>query len=190
MASINKQLSKRNLRTLGSKAEYHNVFCFPIIQYYKNVGFDFNKESFEKLAHEFIKIYHSDKTGNSQLCDNAETVLEAVNNKGINQIILSASELNNLMSQVYEFDINHYFTDILGLSDIYAKSKIDIGIEYIQKSKSKRVLLIGDTEHDFEVASAIGIDCLLIANGHQSKGTLLKCGVPVLDDILQVLDYI
>ncbi len=48
-------------------------------------------------------------------------------------------------------------------------------------------LLIGDTIHDFEVAREIGADCLLIANGHQSKGRLLTCGVPVLNSLTELL---
>ena len=33
-------------------------------------------------------------------------------------------------------------------------------------------MLIGDPIHDFEVANEIGIDCMLVANGHQSKSRL------------------
>ena len=43
--------------------------------------------------------------------------------------------------------------------------------------------LVGDTEHDYEVARAMHADCILIANGHQSKARLQARGVPVLDDI-------
>jgi phosphoglycolate phosphatase len=190
MKTINSLLHKRNLKTLDCISDYHNVFCFPIIQYYENVGFDFTQEPFEKLAKKFITLYHSENTGNSQLCINACIVLDELNNRGITQIILSASEINNLLSQVNMFDIAHYFNDILGLTDIYAKSKIDIGKEYISDNNPDRAILIGDTTHDYEVANALSIDCLLIANGHQSKQTLLKCGVPVLDEIIQVLNYI
>ena len=190
MSTINSLLQKRGIKTLDTISDYHNVFCFPIIQYYRNAGFDFNKEPFEKLAAEFIAIYHSDNTGNSQLYSGAEIVLNEIRNRGINQIILSASEIDNLLSQINMFDISHYFSDILGLSDIYAKSKIDIGKKYIENNKQERAVLIGDTAHDYEVACTLGVDCLLIANGHQSKETLLKCGVPVLDNILQVLDYV
>ena len=187
---INKMLAKRNLKTLDSKADYHNVFCFPVVDYYKKLGFDFDKEPFEELAVEFIKLYHLNNTGNSQLCKNAIIVLNEIRSKGIEQIILSASELDNLLSQINVFNINHYFKTILGLSDIYAKSKIDIGRNYIEISKPERAILIGDTIHDFEVANALGVDCLLTANGHSGKKSLLKCGVPVLDDIIQVLNYI
>lgn len=120
----------------------------------------------------------------------AETVLNTISECGITQIVLSASEMSNLSSQMGEFDLADYFDEILGLSDIYAKSKIDLGLNYISRNKVEKALLIGDTTHDCEVAKSLGADCVLIPNGHQSRETLLTCGVPVLDDISCVLGYI
>jgi len=55
-----------------------------------------------------------------------------------------------------------------------AESKIGRGMELIKKNKinTKETVLIGDTIHDLEVAIEIGVDCILIANGHQSKKRL------------------
>ena len=187
---INKMLAKRNIKTLDSVEEYHKVFCFPIIKYYTNIGFDFEKETFEELAKEYISLYHSEKTGKCRLNDHAELVLERLRRANIKQIILSASEINNLLSQVGEFDIIHYFDELLGLSDIYAKSKIDVGLEYIADNKIENAVLIGDTEHDYETAKALGVDCMLVAAGHQSRERLLKCGVHVMENLIQAADYI
>jgi phosphoglycolate phosphatase len=187
---INTMLAKRKLKILSGIPDYHKVFCFPIIQYYRNVGLSFDSESFEVLADEYISLYHSEKTGGCKLHHNAETVLTAIQKTGISQVILSASELNNLLSQIREFDIIKYFDEILGLKDIYAGGKMEIGLEYISGKKAKSVLLIGDTEHDFEVAKNMGVDCVLIAQGHQSKEKLLSCNVPVLDDISEVIGFV
>jgi phosphoglycolate phosphatase len=183
-------LLKRGLKPLKERKEYHNVFCFPIIQYYRNVGFDFSIEPFEDLAKEYIFLYHSNKSGNCKLHSDVEMTLKTINNMGITQIILSASEINNLLSQIKEFNITGYFDEMIGLSDIYAKSKIDVGLEYLTRKKVNKAILIGDTTHDYEVANALGVDCLLIPNGHQSKDTLLSCNVPVLDNISQVYKYL
>ena len=43
--------------------------------------------------------------------------------------------------------------------------------------------MVGDTLHDFDTADAMGIPCVLIAAGHNSKKRLLACGVPVFDSI-------
>jgi len=190
MSAMNKMLAGRGIKTLDSVAEYHSAFCFPIVNYYKNVGFDFSKESFEELAKEYIELYHSRKSGNCKLYNNAKAVLNTLRDKEITQVILSASEIGNLQSQMSEFDISHYFDEILGISDIYAKSKVNIGLDYISRKAVSRALMVGDTNHDFEVANALGVDCVLIARGHQSRGKLCSCGAEVLDDILQILDYV
>jgi len=187
---INTMLAKRGLKQLRDISDYHDVFCFPIIEYYRNVGFDFERESFESLAAEFISLYHSNKSGNCKLHINAETALSSIFESGVSQTILSASETNILMSQVNEFDIAGYFDEILGISDIYARSKLDIGRDYITRKNIKNAVLIGDTKHDYEVATALGIDCILIPNGHQSRSALSSCGVPVLDDISCVAKHI
>jgi len=187
---INTMLKKRGIKTLENIAEYHNVFGFPIVEYYKNVGLDMESERFEDLAVEWLEYYHSNNSGGCGLYPGAAAVLEAVSKSGISQVILSASEQNNLMSQVREFDITKYFDEILGISDIYAKSKVAVGLDYIARSSVNNAILVGDTKHDYEVTKALGIDCVLIPNGHQSKNMLLLQGVPVLDDITCVIEYI
>ena len=49
--------------------------------------------------------------------------------------------------------------------------------------QASEVVLIGDTLHDAEVAEAIGVDCVLVAHGHQSKQRLKQGGVPVVDSL-------
>jgi len=188
--SMNLMLNKRKMTPIADIIAYHQAFVFPIINYYKNVGFDFTKEPFENLAAEYIENYHFDKTGGSQLHPKAQLVLEAIDEMKISQIILSASRRDNLLAQLDEFDINKYFEAILGLSDIYAKSKIDLGLEYFTDKKIEKSLVIGDTVHDYELAVELEADCLLIASGHQSKEVLSSCGVPVLADISEVLKYL
>ena len=187
---INRMLSKRKLKTLQGLSEYHNVFCFPVIKYYENVGFDFTIEPFEKLSAEFISDYHSNNSGNCNLFSCVETILALVRYAGISQIILSASEISILLSQIGEFDIMDYFDEILGLSNIYAKSKIDLGLDYLARKSVSKAILIGDTIHDYEVANALGVDCVLIPNGHQSKESLRSCGASILDDISYVTQYL
>ena len=56
---------------------------------------------------------------------------------------------------------------------------------------SKEVLLIGDTDHDFEVAKALEVDCLLISHGHHCYSRLIQTGAPVirkLENIFHIFD--
>ena len=187
---MNLMLERRNMTPLADISEYHKVFCFPIIDYYKNVGFDFAVESFEMLAKEYIDLYHSKTDICVSLYDDAEYVLKTLHARKISQIILSASDQNNLLMQLSPFSVTQYFDEILGISDIYAGSKVEIGLSYLQRNNITSGVLIGDTIHDYEVAQAMGIDCILVAQGHQSKKQLMSCGVPVLDNLREALDFL
>jgi len=72
ITQINRMLAKRNKRILASVSEYHAAFCFPIMEYYRNVGFDFAEEPFEDLAQEYIEMYHGEGSENVSLHRNAE----------------------------------------------------------------------------------------------------------------------
>jgi len=189
IACMNVMLAKRKLPLIQDVSAYYDVFCFPVLQYYANVGFDFQKEPFEKLAKEYIKLYHSRGSENCELHRNVKNVLAEVYKRGITQSVVSASEISILHAQMKRFNIDWYFDEILGLSDVYANSKVAIGLDYMTRKNITNALLVGDSVHDYEVATALGVDCVLIPSGHQSRDSLLRNGVPVLDDIACVISY-
>ena len=188
VSRINIMLAKRGLPMLRSVDEYRRVFGFPVIDYYRRVGFDFDKEPFEILAAEFIELYHAENT--VPLFPNAKEILAGFRRRGIRQIILSASEIGNLTAQIEPFGIADYFDEILGISNVFAASKAELGKSYTERARPARAVLIGDTLHDQEVADALGVDCIIVANGHQSKESLVECGavtVDCLSDITKIL---
>jgi phosphoglycolate phosphatase len=180
--TINTLLIRRKMQTIDSVTDYHKVFCFPIIEFYKNLCFNLENESINDIASEWVEQYLINSQ-NAHLFFGVIEVLSAFKNKGISQIILSATEKEMLTRQVKQLGITNYFTDILGLDNIHASSKVDIAKVWKETEKPKKAVLIGDSTHDFEVAQSINVDCILIANGHQSKTSLQKCGVIVVNDI-------
>ena len=188
---VNILLNNRNKPPIKDIGAYRDVFGFPVIDYYRRVGFDFDKEPFEIPAAEFIELYHSDES-RFRLFDGVIDVLAKIKMARIIQTVLSASELNNLLLQIKLLGVEQFFDDIIGISNIYAESKVNIAKKYIADKKldMEKVLLIGDTIHDFDVANGLGINCVLIANGHQNREKLLTCGVPVLFDIADILEII
>ena len=94
--------------------------------------------------------------------------------------------------QVAQFPIGHYFQAALGLSHIYATSKVDLAKGFLQDHgvDPKKAIFLGDTLHDAEVAQAIGCACLLIEGGHQARPTLLEAGVPVFENLQAAKEYI
>ena len=50
---INALLKRRRMKEISIN-EYKNSFCFPVINYYKKLGFNFKKESFDSIAVEYM----------------------------------------------------------------------------------------------------------------------------------------
>ncbi len=184
---LNTMLEKRNLKTVTIE-QYRDVFRFPVIDYYKDVGFDFKKESFEVLSKEFVKYYQTASFN----CGFCETVIDTIhtikNTYNISQIVLSASKKENLDEQLNVLGIKDLFDHVYGISNIYAESKVHIAERFRERvGKDKKILFIGDSTHDAEVADAINADCILVCQGHQSKKRLLESKHQVVDYASQIL---
>ena len=188
--AMNILLQKRNLTKI-SKEHYKKIFTFPVIDYYKKVGFDFNKDSFDILAVEFIDIYRK-KLKSCNLFDDVKPILQKFNNNNYQQIILSAMQEADLKQSVIEREIKNYFQQILGINNHFANNKIGIAKDYINKSnlKPEQTCLIGDTIHDYEVAQKIGCKCILVDRGHQSRTRLLKTKVPVVRNLFEAEKFL
>ena len=183
---INGILSKRNLDSLTIKY-YRDIFTFPVKSYYKKAGFDFNQYTFEEVGKEWMDEYER-RRNECDLHDGAIEILSQLKRKKIKQSILSAYPHKTLIEIVSRLKLNDFFTHIIGLDNIYATSKLELGKELIKSISNGegKVLLIGDTEHDYEVAKEIGADCVLIADGHQSKEKLIACNVPIFDSLSEL----
>ena len=107
-------------------------------------------------------------------------------------MILSASPLGTLRSQAEARGVDGYFDELLGLGDIYAKSKVDLGLQYLRRSgfDPRRAVMLGDTTHDWEVAQALGVRCVLQSGGHQPPDVLRRTGAPVASGLREAVPMI
>lgn len=183
---IDRMLLKRNLSGMGIQ-RYCEVFDFPVKDYYERIGFDFNKESFEIVGTEFIVEYDK-RQYECELHVGAVDFLRTLNRMPLQLSVLSARVQHTLELNLDHYGIYHHFKDIAGLDDHYAHGKLDAGIKLLNKTNipKRDTLMIGDTLHDAEVAAELGISCVLIASGHQSKQRLLMAKVPVYDTLIEL----
>ena len=187
---INRLLVSNKMEPLKNLDEYRNVFGFPIESYYKKLGFDFSKTSYSSLAKQYMDDYQHKSYGCS-LTSSAKKTLKKARELGYEQTILSASRKDYLDSQVAKYSIQPYVSKVLGIEDIYAHSKLDLAHSFMKTcSQEDEVWFIGDSIHDFEVAQSVGAHCLLVTSGHQSRNRLETCGVPVLNNTVECLEYI
>jgi phosphoglycolate phosphatase len=176
---MNSMLASRNLPLL-TLDRYRDIFDFPVRDYYLKLGFDFNKESFETVGMEFMIIYN-DRQKDCSLHQDALTTLNCLKEKGFPQNILSAREQNELRDETVERGVSLFFDHIDGLEDHYANGKIGVGIRLLNEMKvdKERILFVGDTCHDADVARELGIDCVLVPNGHHSEERLIQSRFPI-----------
>lgn len=184
--SINTMLRARNLRELTAES-YRDVFTFPVINYYKEVGFDFEAEPWEDAAMEFMSLYFS-KLPSCGLAPGARKALGYFSSRGYSQAIISAMQHDALIESVTKLGIATYFDYIGGINDHYAGGKIENAIRFFESRgvNSGNIVMIGDTIHDAEVASQLKCRCILAAAGHQSYGRLAATGLQVIRSLEEI----
>ena len=184
----NELLRRRGLFERADKDYYLEHFGFPIIEFYRALGFDFSKEDYADVANEYADTYAAGLDG-VRLFDDALPVIDALHDSGVRQIVISATEHGLLCQQVARYDLPNRFESVLGSENNLGKSKVAVALDWLQRhgADPKRTLFVGDTTHDFETAEAIGCDCALVARGHNSRARLEATGCPVFDDLRGVL---
>ncbi len=176
---MNNVLRRRGMDEM-TETWFLDNFCFPVKTYYEKLGFDFEKESFEISGSEFIHEY-MDRIHEPKLHPEVPIVLEAMDQLGLGQSLLSAASQPMLDEILKEHHIRSFFIRIMGQDNHYAYGKEEIGKQWVKELDygPHEILFVGDTLHDKEVADAIGADCALVSNGHVNEARLLQTGAPV-----------
>ncbi|HEX2951513.1 MAG TPA: HAD family hydrolase [Armatimonadota bacterium] len=184
---MNCLLQKRQLPLLDAAA-YEQVFTFPVQDYYTACGFNFVHESYAEVAAEFVSLYDRRRFA-CALQPAARHVLATLTQRDITQSVLSAYEQSRLEEMIAFTQLGGTFSHIIGLSDYYAASKVELGRNFVRElpCDPADVVFIGDTVHDAETAEAMGVDCLLIPCGHYTKERLLTANAHVVDSLVDVL---
>jgi phosphoglycolate phosphatase len=177
---MNGLLGRRGMPLLDAE-RYQRLFAFPVREYYRWLGFDFAVEPFEKVGTEFIEGYQA-RQHECRLQTGAREALAEIARRSLTQSVLSASQRSRLMAQAEALNVRSSFVRLIGLEDHYAGGKLEQGRRWIAELglDSRSVLLVGDTDHDAEVAREMGVRCLLVPSGHQSAEKLLASGATVL----------
>ena len=155
-----------------SEEEYRAKFRHPVHAYYYDLGV--TEEDFPKIA----KVWNKAYVDGFDCVPLSEGVADAVRRfqaAGHKQVIISASQVDQLRAQVEHFEALHgIFDEVLGLSNQLAVSKVHLAVDYLARTgeKAEDCVFIGDTTHDAETAAAIGCRCFLIEGGHQERSVL------------------
>ena len=180
---LNTLLTRRNITPLSIE-RYRELFGFPVKAFYEQLGFDFQTESYERVADEYIVGYAA-RQRDWRLNTGAAETLTALSRVGLTHSVLSAYQQDRLNEAVEQFGLTSQFIKLIGLNDYAAGGKLQTGQQWIKQLNCEPtdVLLVGDTLHDHEVAQAMAVDCVLLTYGHQNPNRLTTANVPLFDSL-------
>jgi phosphoglycolate phosphatase len=183
----NEMRQERGMELMHGVEEYRRHFTFPVVDYYRRMGYTFETEPFENISRQFVSMY-AECFPVCALQPFAEETLSAVLKTGARQVLLSATGQERLDEQVAHFRLNGYFERVIGNSNNLAHGKADYAKEFLLVSgvAPARTLFVGDTDHDFEIASSIGCGCALLTTGHQTQAHLATLGAILVSTLCEV----
>lgn len=186
---LNGLLARRGRATI-TEEDYRQNFGFPVVHFYQYLGFDTDVDSFEQVSREFIGDYESRWFEECVLHADAHEVLAAMAASGKTHSVLSAAKQEALESGIRYYGLREHFMGLVGTDNIYAEGKVGRGRHWIGELpwSPEEVVMVGDTLHDFEVAEAIGSDCILLAHGHHSAERLATTGKRVVHSLRELVD--
>ena len=180
---MNELLDQHALPAVDAR-RYETLFRFPVVEYYRQLGFDFERTPFEAVGTAFIEGYQA-RQHECELQPHALAAFDALTKRGVTMSVLSASQQSRLEAQARHHDVTERFVRLLGLDHHYADGKLELGRRWMSElgHLPDEVLLVGDTDHDLHVAQALGIQCVLVPSGHQSRERLVQTGATLVDSL-------
>ena len=109
----NAMRTRRGMPPFSGMEEYRWLFRFPVIEFYKDMGYTFETESYEAISEEFVRLY-TEIVYDCPLQPGSRETLETLRSRGIPQALLSATSQARLEQQVRRFGLDHYFEAVLG----------------------------------------------------------------------------
>jgi len=168
--------------------EYRQHFRFPIKAFYSDLGFDFSLRSFPNVVQEYLSLFDS-RVADCSLCPGAHDLILALHDRGKQVSVLSASHQDILQKTAKRHQIETFIHNLFGLDDSSAHGKLSRARDLdcrLTRQDFASVLMVGDTDHDYEVAKDRGWDFLAVATGHQSYRRLAALDVPVVETLEKI----
>jgi len=197
VSALNDMLVRRALPTI-TLPYYREIFSFPARDFYVRIGFRLENEDWDALAREYHDAYAAHPKAL-----NVETLqaLEAVRAKGVPQSILSAHEQRLLDDITRRLGVAPYMEHVYGVDNLDGASKLERARQLLARIRADhfpgvpdddlrtRVVMVGDALHDKEVSDALGIGCILCAQGGHSAARLTRVA-PTAATLMEAVEMI
>ena len=188
LATLNEMITVRGGQPIGMEF-YRDHFAFPVRPFYDKIGIvAHDEDEWNEIAHEYHEVYGRQPKKLNPL---AVTALEMAKEAGCRQSIVSALRQDLLEADMARNGVTKYFERICGSDNLDGASKLERA-RVLLRTLSETVpsdthfVLIGDALHDKEVADALGIDCILCAQGSHAAWRL-RAVAPTGDTLVDAL---
>ena len=176
LATLNEMIMVRGGQPIGMEF-YRDHFAFPVRPFYDKIGIvAHDEDEWNGIAHEYHEVYGRQPKKLNPL---AVAALEMAKEAGCRQSIVSALRQDLLEADMARNDVTKYFERICGSDNLDGASKLDRARDLLAELSVPhspfpipRFVLIGDALHDKEVADALGIECILCAQGSHAAWRL------------------
>ena len=185
LACVNDMLLRKGKSPI-TLADYYTYIETPIVGFYRHI-LSAEELNFDEISKDFHKDYarHLDET---RLADGAYDLLHRLKEMGANQYIITATHIDEATELTKKFGIYNCFDKILGADNVLAESKAQRAKTFFNSLniKPSDALFIGDTLHDLETANELGVDCVLVAYGHQGRKLLEEHNAYTVENLKEV----
>ena len=180
VTALNAVLTAHGMASVDAR-QYREAFGFPVMDYYRKLGFVVEAAERDRLAHDWREHYER-AVADEVLREGVMVAVRYTRARGVPMSILSATERSVLERTLQQRGVRDLFDHVYGLSDHFASSKMAVGRDLVDRLpvSADGVLLVGDTIHDYDVAVSLGCRCVLVSGGHQSDARLNCCGCDVV----------
>ena len=190
--TLNIMLSRRHGKPITMDF-YRDHFAFPVKPFYKAIGVCLENEDWDALAQEYHDTYAEQP---KRLNPEALAALELAKAEGARQSIISALE-QGLLSEITErLGVAKYMDFVYGVDNLDGFGKINRAQELLRAIRasssfptSSSIVLVGDSLHDREVSDALGVGCILCAQGSHAAWRLAKVA-PVAETLPEAVQMV
>ncbi len=172
---------------------YLDNFAFPVRPFYDKIGIVAqNEDEWNYIAREYHEVYLRQE---KSLNRGAFAALEAAKAAGCRQSIVSALRQDLLEEETERYGVAGYFDYLYGSNNLDGASKLSRARELMKhllstqtpkhpktQTPDQHIVLIGDALHDKEVADALGIPCVMCAQGSHAAWRL-RAVAPTADTL-------
>ena len=185
--AMNSVLREHDLPVLPTADAYRRAFHFPVQEFYVSLGI--RRAEFRVAAGRYLELF-ADRVRHARLQPAAVATLSAVGQLGVEQVLISATIADTLEIQLAPHAIGTHFAQILGIADAFVASKADTVAQWLRSSghDPRRVLMVGDTNHDEEIAAELSVRFVRFARGHQEPPD--HDLFPVIHELGEVLQHV